>query len=51
MRETFEWIAATEPADTGEREKRVGQSLLLAAMALLVWWLLSKRRRPVTPVS
>jgi nucleoside-diphosphate-sugar epimerase len=44
MRETFEWIAATEPADAGVREKRVGQSLLLAAVALLIWWLLTRRR-------
>jgi nucleoside-diphosphate-sugar epimerase len=45
MRETFEWIAATEPADAGVREKRVGQTLLLAAVALLIWWLIDKRRR------
>ncbi len=39
MLETFEWIAATEPADAGGREKRAAQALALAALLLLLWWL------------
>ncbi len=39
MLDTFEWIAATEPADAGQREKRAAGLLLLAALALLVLWL------------
>lgn len=44
MLETFEWIAATEPADAGEREKRVAGFILLAALSLLVLWLLRRSR-------
>jgi dihydroflavonol-4-reductase len=45
MMETFEWIAATEPADAGVREKRAVKALLAAAAALLVLWLW-RRKRP-----
>ena len=44
MLETFEWIAATEPADTGQRERLVGAALVLAAVALLLLWLLRRPR-------
>jgi dihydroflavonol-4-reductase len=43
MRETFEWIAATEPADAGEREKRAAGLMLLAAIVLFFW--LGRRRK------
>ena len=36
MLDTFEWIAATEPADAGQREKRAATAILLAAVVLLV---------------
>ena len=39
MLDTFEWIAATEPADAGMREKRAAGLILLAALALLILWL------------
>jgi len=44
MLETFEWIAATEPASTGEREKRVAGVILVAAVALLFIWLVGRNR-------
>jgi nucleoside-diphosphate-sugar epimerase len=44
MLQTFEWIAATEPADAGVRERRIGQGILLAAVVLLILWLLGRRR-------
>ncbi|WP_374688739.1 SDR family NAD(P)-dependent oxidoreductase [Promineifilum sp.] len=42
MLETFEWIAATEPADAGAREKRAAGLILLAALVLVI--LLLRRR-------
>lgn len=44
MLETFEWIAATEPANAGQRERRIAGGLILAALALLIWWLLGRPR-------
>jgi nucleoside-diphosphate-sugar epimerase len=43
MLETFEWIAATEPPDAGQAEKRAAGLILLAAVVLLILWL--RRRR------
>jgi dihydroflavonol-4-reductase len=43
MLDTFEWIAATEPADAGQREKRAAGFILLAALALLIMWLRQRR--------
>ena len=53
MRETFEWIAATEPAGVGEREKRAAGIILVAAVILLLLWLAgrSKRHQEQTPVA
>ena len=45
MLDTFEWIAATEPADAGAREKRAAGLILLAALVLLILWLRGRRRR------
>ena len=45
MRETFEWIAATEPTTTGEPEKKAAGVILVAAFVLLVLWLLGKNRQ------
>ena len=45
MLETFEWIAATEPADAGQREKRAAVVLLLAAVALLFLWLRGRKKQ------
>lgn len=47
MRETFEWIAATEPAGTEEPEKRVGVAILIAALLLLFLWLLGRNKQQV----
>lgn len=47
MLETFEWIAATEPANAGERERRAAQLVLLVAILLLVMWL--KGRNDLQP--
>lgn len=47
MRETFEWIAATEPAGMGDREKRVGAIILIAAVVVFLLWLIGRgKRRP-----
>ena len=46
MVETFEWIAATEPADAGARERRIGQAILVAAAVLFLLWLFGRRPRP-----
>jgi len=43
MLDTFEWIAATEPADAGQREKHAAGLILLAALALLILWLRGRR--------
>ena len=43
MLDTFEWIAATEPADAGLREKRAAAAILLAALVLLVLWLRGRK--------
>lgn len=53
MRETFEWIAATEPAGAGEREKRAAGIILVAAVVLLLLWLAGrgKRRSDQLPVT
>jgi hypothetical protein len=45
MLDTFEWIAATEPADAGQREKRAAGAILLAALVLLVLWLRGRREQ------
>ena len=45
MLDTFELIAATEPADAGAREKRAAGLILLAALVLLILWLRGRRRR------
>ncbi|MBP6015633.1 MAG: NAD-dependent epimerase/dehydratase family protein [Candidatus Promineofilum sp.] len=45
MLETFEWIAATEPDAADGREKQVAGFILIAALALLVGWLLNRRQR------
>lgn len=44
MLETFEWIAATEPADAGVREKRAATAILLAAVVLFVLWLRGRKK-------
>ena len=44
MLETFEWIAATEPADAGQREKRAGMAILLAAAVLFLLWLRGRKK-------
>lgn len=44
MLETFEWIAATEPANAGQRERRMARGLALTALVLLLWWLLRRPR-------
>jgi nucleoside-diphosphate-sugar epimerase len=49
MLETFEWIAATEPTDAGEREKRAARLTLLIAVIVLLLWL--RRRHFVTAGS
>lgn len=46
MTETFEWIAATEPVEPLEREKRIAAVTLLAGTALFLWWLLRRRSEP-----
>lgn len=46
MIDTFEWIAATEPADAGVREKRFAWGLLLGAAGLLTLWLWRRQRNP-----
>lgn len=43
MTETFEWIAASEPVEPLEREKRIASIALLAGAGLLLWWLLRRR--------
>jgi len=43
MLDTFEWIAATEPLDAGQREKRAATAILLAAVVLLFLWLRARR--------
>ena len=45
MMETFEWIAATEPTDAGQREKRAASLILVAAVLLLLLWLLGRDKR------
>ena len=45
MVEAFEWIAATEPDGAGGREKQVAGFILIAALALLIGWLLSRGQR------
>lgn len=45
MIETFEWIAASEPVEPLAREKRIAGISLIAAAALLLWWLW-RRARP-----
>lgn len=44
MKETFEWIAATEPADAGIREKQVAKGLVMTAVGLFGLWLWRRRR-------
>lgn len=41
--ETFEWIAATEPADTWEKRRHLGLALGGALVALVLLWLLRRR--------
>ncbi len=43
MTETFEWIAASEPVEPMEREKRMATITLVAGAALFLWWLLRRR--------
>jgi nucleoside-diphosphate-sugar epimerase len=45
MLDTFEWIAATEPDDAGQREKRAAGVILVAALVLLVLWLRGRRSK------
>lgn len=45
MRETFEWIAATEPTGAGEREKRAAGVILIAAVVLMLLWLAGRNKR------
>ena len=45
MLDTFEWLAATEPTDAGQREKRAASAILLAAVVLFVLWLRSRRAK------
>lgn len=45
MLDTFEWIAATEPTDAGQREKRAAAAILLAALVLLVLWLRGRSKK------
>ena len=45
MLDTFEWIAATEPADAGQRERRAAGVILLAAVVLFVLWLRSRKAK------
>lgn len=45
MRETFEWIAATEPSASGESEKRIGAFILIAAFLLLMLWISGRNKR------
>ena len=45
MLETLEWIAATDPADAGVREKRAARTILLAAVALFAFWWVGRNRR------
>lgn len=42
--ETFEWIAATEPADTWEKRRHLGLGLAGALVALVLLWLLLRRK-------
>lgn len=53
MLETFEWIAATEPASAGQREKRAAGIILIGAVVLFLLWLAGRnKRRPNTqPVA
>jgi nucleoside-diphosphate-sugar epimerase len=44
--ETFEWIAATEPADTWEKRRHWGYGLAAVAGLLLMLWFLFGRRNP-----
>ncbi len=44
MLETFEWIAATDPADAGQRERRAAGLFGLAVVGLLLFWLLRKTK-------
>ncbi len=46
MTETFEWIAASEPVEPLEREKRMATITLVAGAALFLWWLLRRRSGP-----
>lgn len=50
MRETFEWIAATEPTGMDDREKRVGRIILIAAIVLLLLWLAGRGKRRPDPM-
>jgi nucleoside-diphosphate-sugar epimerase len=44
MLDTFEWIAATEPTQAGQREKRAAGAILVAALVLLVLWLRGRKK-------
>ncbi len=44
MLETFEWIAASEPADNDQGERRIAWGLVLVAVGLLLLWLLGRPR-------
>ena len=41
--ETFEWIAATEPADTWEKRRHIGFLIAGGAIGLLILWLFLRR--------
>ncbi len=45
MLDTFEWIAATEPTDAGQRERRAAGVILVAALALFILWLRGRVER------
>lgn len=52
MLETFEWIAATEPADAGAREKRAAGLIALAMVAFLITLLWGRKQRPdIEPIA
>ena len=44
MLETFEWIAASEPADNDQGERRIAWGLVLVAVGLLLLWPLGRPR-------
>ena len=45
MLETFEWLAATDPARRDSGENRAAKAILIAASALLLLWLVGRSRQ------